>query len=460
MIKKFSLILLAFALLIMPVSTHAENRIMDFGVQLGSWAQEDETVLKTFDSDFFINGHIGIMDLGSGLELRAAIGRYDNQSHHGDDVGTNTTLRVIPITGSIIYNTASDWFLRPYVGGGVGNYFYTIQNDTFGNIESKSRFGAHLLTGFKVHLNPSTYFRVEYAYHFVPNNGSVFQNADHFNQSSIVLGMGFLFNAQRSQRNMGVQAAQVDPLAEQVKSLSNEIDIMKQKRTEIEGIIEAFYTRSDFQVTTDLLSALNRNLPVEGGELSVIDPKTRETKIKGMISSLKTINRATTEITLKQNQWTTKVVITRSPFKVIVGDEEVFSINAANADKSLLVTTVQNSDEFGRELTKVNYYENRLGVLNKQIKDAQDEFQKLSAQYEKRREQIIGNNGPQTTIIYQDDFMFRTPFNNFDNRFRFYNPPFYVAPVFVPTAPPQISSQQREQYIEKKKEYIQNFRNR
>ena len=68
---------------------------------------------------------------------------------------------------------------------------------------------------------------------------------------------------------------------------------------------------------------------------------------------------------------------------------------------------------------------------------------------------------PSTTIIYEQDFGRRNfgQFNDF-HPYRFYNPPYYqyVAPVVINSTPP--SQEQREQYIERKKEYIKDLKNR
>ena len=460
--KKIASLLIGILMMVSATTAVADDVMMDVGVQLGAWDQLDNSIQKTFGSDFYMQGTLSAINLDSGLEGRLAIGRYENESHNELDEGDNLRLRVTPLLGSIIYNIKTDFRITPYIGTGVGAYFYSIRNDEFGALESKTKFGPHLLTGIKFNLNDASYLRIEYAHHFLSPELS--NNAKNFNQYDLTLGLGFAFDTQqRAPRRTRIAAARkpyTDPLAEQVHSLKAEIETMKEKRTEIQAIIEAFYIRSDFQTTTDLISALDRGLPIEGSEVSVIDPLTREVKIKGMVATIQKTGRNTAVLTLKQNQWQTTLTVARNPLLVTVGGDAVRSITMANVDTSLLITTIKESEEFAKELAKVKYYEGRLGELNQQIKQAQDEFRELSKQYEERRKEIAVN-APNTTIIYEQDFGRRNfgQFNDF-HPYQFYNPPYYqyVAPVVINSTPP--SPEQREQYIERKKEYIKNLKNR
>ncbi len=459
MIKNITKWTLIIGVLMIVTTTFADVRAMDIGFQLGNWSQEDDKVKETFGSDFFMGGQVGIIDLDLGLEARIMLGQYESKSHHIDDVGDNTTLRIIPLTGSVIYNFfRKESFLAPYVGGGVGAYFYKVQNDPYGTIEDKSKFGPHLLTGVKVHLNPSIYLSAEYDYHFLSK--AIFNNADNFNQSNITFGMGFMFVQQRQSRTSDPisYAKSNDPLEDQIKALNEEIEVMKAKRAEMSSTIDTFYLRTDFQKTTSLMSALDANQDIVSGELSVIDPNTQEVKIKGTVSGVsKPKESKKVVLTIKQNHWTTTVSLYRNPISVSIGDEGLPSITQANVDHAVLISTIQNSEEFAKELDKVHYLESRLVDLDKQIKQAQADFKELSEQYEQRRKYDVQNNNIPTTLIYQT-------YPNIDyhpryrDRYRYYDAPYYGVPSSQPSRP--VSEEDKEKYIQKKKEYINKFKSR
>lgn len=240
-------ILLFFILLLSLSRTlHADIR-GDYSLGLGVLAQRDTKVKETFGSDFFIRGNIGIID-DNGWELRGNLGNYNNLSHHPDDVGKGVRLNITPLTGSLIYNLGNgSQVLQPYLGGGAGAYFYNVSEDLFGNLESGTKFGFHLLAGLKLNLSPSFFIVSEYQRDYVPK--FFFNNAANANTYTITLGIGFYFPRFNDRPSSTSPASSSEyrynkaeeMLLSDIQQLTTEIKEMKDKRKELEYQIESYY---------------------------------------------------------------------------------------------------------------------------------------------------------------------------------------------------------------------------
>jgi len=213
-----------------------------------------------------------------------------------------------------------------------------------------------------------------------------------------------------------------------------------------------------------LLSALNQKIDIIGGQFSIVDPTTQKVSINGVITKVSTRTNITT-LTLKQGQWTTVATITRSPLKVVVGDDVIPSISPANADKSLLVTLIQNTEEFGQELSKVRYYESKIADLNTRILEAHATFKDLSLQLENRRvtDTPPASKAPAPTTIIQHTEVNTVPRPYYGHyNYQYYNPTYYVPynpPVYIPNSQ-SVSIEEKQEYIQKKKQYINTLKNR
>lgn len=289
--KKFiPLLLTPLTLLILTTSPiHAEVR-GDYSLGLGAFAPRDSKFKETFGSDFFIHGNIGIID-DSGWELRGNLGNYSNISHNPIDIGNNLRLNVTPLTASVIYNIGSiAQVFQPYIGGGAGAYFYNASDDTFGNLETGTKFGFHLLAGLKLNISPSFFFITEYSQDFVPK--FFFNNAKNFDTASLTIGIGFYFpglyekprNSQAS--SSGYRYSQEEEtLLSDIQQLTTEIKEMKEKRKEFESEIDTYYdTNNDEDTSPENIKEFKR---IKRAEKKVKELDTKITEAQHNLDTLK-----------------------------------------------------------------------------------------------------------------------------------------------------------------------------
>ncbi|MEW6006993.1 MAG: OmpW family outer membrane protein [bacterium] len=76
------------------------------------------------------------------------------------------SLRIIPITFSVIYNIPNEGGFTPYFGGGFGYYMAKLEAKASGysESESESSWGFHLLGGLEFPVSPNTSINVEAKY--------------------------------------------------------------------------------------------------------------------------------------------------------------------------------------------------------------------------------------------------------------------------------------------------------
>jgi opacity protein-like surface antigen len=426
---------------------------IELGLNMGGWIVHDEKVKETFGRDFSLNGDLGLYDDISGWEIRANLGNYHNVSHHPLDIGADFQISVTQLTGSIIYNAAKrNVFLQPYIGAGAGAYFYNLKNALFGNLESGTKYGFHLLSGIRFRVNRDMHFSLEYNYHVIPK--IFFNNAETFNSSEITFGFGWLIDMPGYTKEL--RENNYDPITYQIEQLTQEIQVMKTKRAEMEDAIDKFYTEP-YLISTDLISCLDNDKLLKNGILLIIDPTENKMLLKGEIISVHK-NRSEIKLVLKKDKWTTNIMIKRNPLKIFAGNELIEEINEENAKKTLLVSNISDSQAFSFELRKVRYYERKLPRLDQQIAKAQTELQVLNKQWQDRQQKIKKNNNyaakkSNTTIIkntYIERHRTRRPLR----KYMFYNPSHYRPPVNI-SKPKSPSIEEKEEYIERKKEYIE-----
>jgi hypothetical protein len=440
----------------------------DLGLNLGGWIPHDKKVSETFGRDFAFNGHIGLYDNASGWELRGNLGHYTSISHNPLDIGNEFRLSVTPLTGSLIYNAAGkNAFIQPFIGAGAGAYFYNLNDEIFNTLESGTKFGFHALGGIRFYVHNKMYFNVEYKYHFIPK--IFFSKSENFNSSDITFGTGFLLSIGGEPEEEYI--SKDDPILTQIELLTSEIQAMKNKRLEMETAVDNFYTKSDYLISTDLLSSLDNGANLLNGILMIIDPNTQKILIKGEITSVAT-SGLQTKLILTKKRWKTTVIVKRDPLLISIENETINGITEQNARNNLLLSNISNSQTFALELRKAKYYERKIKHIDKRINKAQAELKTLNKQWQGSQVKItnIQNTQPaesSTTIIRNNYINRNRPYrphrsNRYSsprNNYRYYSPKNYAPPVYK-AKPAKPTVKEKEAYIEKKQKHIRSLKNR
>ncbi|MDD5456892.1 MAG: outer membrane beta-barrel protein [Candidatus Margulisbacteria bacterium] len=367
--KRYFLLLLM--LFIFSSLTMAVSKI-DLGLNLGGMAPDSDALTQqTFGKDFYWQGVLGLMD-ESGWEVRANLGSYADISHNPADLGTNLRINVRPLTASLLYHFSTAALIEPYLGGGVGGYFYSVEDDIYGNLESGFKFGYHMLGGIKFNIADNFYVNLEYSKHFIPP--IFFNNANNFNSSVLTLGMGFdipLNNRQSAGNSHYRYTSHEEDLLVQIQQLTKEIQEMKNKRDQLEEQIDDFYDNNELD---------------------------------------------------------------------------------------------ESSKEFVKEYRKIRHLESKVKDLDRQISDAQNDLSNLQQEW---RNEHADNVPVEERIVYLQRNYAYSPYglhiwhgyfihNDGPYRYRYYNNP---SPVIINNpAPPTI--EEKKQYVEKKKERLNDLKNR
>lgn len=162
------------------------------GADLGMLQPHDDLVTETFSEDFYIDGFLGY-ESAMGLELRLGLGNYSESSHHPDDEGFGTKISITPLHVDLIYHFFPQSKIRPFLGGGIGAYFYKFSDDYAGTIESETVFAPSLAAGVDFEINDRFSITVKYARHFIPAIPEIMFNEPNDFESS-VFTIGFAFN--------------------------------------------------------------------------------------------------------------------------------------------------------------------------------------------------------------------------------------------------------------------------
>jgi len=162
------------------------------GMDLGMLKPHDDLVTETFSDDFYIDGFLGY-ESAMGLEIRLGLGHYSEYSHHPDDEGFNTKISITPLHVDLIYNFFPRSKIRPFLGGGVGAYFYRFSDNFAGTIEDETVFAPSLAAGVNFEVHERFVVTVKYARHFIPAIPEImFSDPNDFESS--VFTIGFAFN--------------------------------------------------------------------------------------------------------------------------------------------------------------------------------------------------------------------------------------------------------------------------
>lgn len=293
---------LVFSVLFLTLAAgiaHAASALQ-FGLNMGGMSPDSDAVVKRrFGPNFTTNGTASWVG-DNGLELRGLVGIYGDVSDNPEDAGKNFRIDMTQLKASLIYNFATSGMVRPYVGAGAGAAFYTVKDDEFGDLESGTRLGPHIVVGTKVMLSDTVYGAIEYEKQFLP--ALFFTNSNNFNTSSLTLGLGIQLpigqpNRPRSESVTRPSPASVVPTAPypysqreeemlaKIQQLRTEVSEMKTERTSLQGDVDAFYRTTTYnersaafrtklqaiKFTEGKIAALDRQIQTASSELSFLE---------------------------------------------------------------------------------------------------------------------------------------------------------------------------------------------
>ena len=439
--------------LFLPVFLYASPQI-DLGLSLGTLSPEDAKMQESFKRDFYMQGHLGVRDKASNLELRGNLGHYNSRSVHEEDEGTDTRLEITPLTASLLYHIGdSEASIQPYIGGGVGAYFYGIKDNTYGLIESGTRFGTHLMAGVKFYLDANLYIGAEYTRSFA--GPVIFDKSDNFDQSMLTFAIGIQSSTEpQSKPSKASREKYESLLLTQINDLTVEIQKMKESKKDVETRINTFYENSLNNEYVNLFQVLDK--PLVGQNLRITHPITQTLLAEGLIDSVSQSEDTLSLVLRNDKGWQLSVTVTKPKMALRIGNTAYNELNSTQVQKALQVERVRDDEAFAQELRRVQYLEGRLKKIDQSLTEAESQLASYHQQWK--------DTQPKTeTIVHQVEERYRyypEPVVHYHRPYpyRYYNPQDYVAPVYVPSTPP--SAEERNQFIEAKKERIKSIRNR
>lgn len=177
-------------MLLLVTSTAMARDKVNLQLDLGGFGpKEDKVFSKYYEPGFFIGGSISY-ELDNGWEIKGKLGSYQDQSHQPVTPNLyNEKLYITPLTFSAIYHFNNKSSFHPYIGGGLGFYWWSTENDLYSELESGTKFGSHALAGFKWNINEGFYINMQYEKHFLDKFWLNY--AENANMDSYTLGIGF-----------------------------------------------------------------------------------------------------------------------------------------------------------------------------------------------------------------------------------------------------------------------------
>lgn len=142
-----------------PRQRHAQHGEPYFFAHLGVFDPNSDFIgLRGYDTG-------GAFDLGVGSRVSPIFAIEGTFGGFAADVGTSE-VTVVPMTigGRLIIPNP---FVEPYLGGGVGLYFVSLQDAFFGIDDDSTEFGGYLSLGMDFWLNPRIALNIEGKYHWV-----------------------------------------------------------------------------------------------------------------------------------------------------------------------------------------------------------------------------------------------------------------------------------------------------
>ena len=445
----FSLSLPVYLLLFYGSPAFAVGYV-DVGFDAGAFWVTDPAFSDAFGKDVLFSGKLGFVDTENNWEVLGKIGHYQATSQANKYVGKNFRVNITPITASLVYHFGDrDGVIQPYLGIGGDAYFYGIQDDIYGVLDTGSRFGAHYLAGLRFNLTPRAAITVEYTQTYSPKS-VFFDSSVNFNSQSITVGLSF--NLQpiltKNRTEFGHEGRYQDSLLDEINSVQSEIKKMKDNRDKIERKIDSFYESDELETSLGIRSALAQKAPLVGVGIRVIDPVTGALLAAGVISTIESTDTKT-HITLKNTDgWTLSLDIESKT--VAIGDKLNIGFDAQNINSSITVLTARDEKEFARQLRAVQYLQGKLKIIDEKIAKAETYVSGLRDKWNQKP------NEPVTVIVEQDPVFYprRRSYGYGPRPYSFeYVDYHYTAPVMTTPVPP-VSIEEREAYFKKKQDYI------
>ena len=209
----------------------------------------DKVVLNTFSNDFYFSGYAGI-ESEDGIEIQGSFGTYSDTSHHVDDIGLDRKIYITPLKANLIYNFFSNEDIHPYVGAGLGAYFYKHEDALFSNLESGTVFGYNFLAGLKMFFTNYIYVNAQVEKCFLPPIPlTVLSDSKDFDSMVFTIGVGMVTNFIKVGKHNVTQVGEYVYTKEQEKLLVEiqqaqaELKEMKTKSSQIDVELDNFYLR-------------------------------------------------------------------------------------------------------------------------------------------------------------------------------------------------------------------------
>ena len=446
------------ALFLLPLHVYA-NADIDLGLSLGALTIKDSKMQESFRGDFYLQGHLGIRDKASGFEIRGHLGHYKTTSIHAADIGTDTQMEITPLTASLLYHIGDEKAtIQPYIGGGVGAYFYGVKDSTFGSLESGSRFGPHLTAGVKLHIDPNFYIGAEYRRSFV--SPVVFSKSTSFDQDMLTFVIGIQSKTEQKTKKSQENREKYEALLlTQINDLTLEIQKIKESKQTVETRINRFYESNLQHAYVNFFQVLDK--PLVGQDLRITDPINKTVLAEGVIDSL---TQSDTQITLllrNDKGWQLPIVISKPSLALRISNTDYTSWTPAEVQKAIQVESLRDDEAFAQDLRRTQYLEGQSKRIDQSLREAEAQLATYHIQWKETQPKI-------ETIVHevQDRYRYHPePVVHVHERdyprhfeYRYYNPQDYVVPVYVPTTPPSL--EERSKFIEAKKERIRSLRNR
>lgn len=187
---KHTQLTIGLSLLALLGNSALANPEVEMGLTMGGFSPDSDRLTKQyFNKDFYLQGTLGLKD-DSGWELRGKLGHYGNVSLNPAELGNNLQLDVTPLVADLIYHASpASAVIQPYIGAGAGAYFYNVKDDSFGNMETGTRYGFNLTGGIKVRVMENVAVTAEYNKAYLPP--VFFTKATNFNNSAFTIGVNF-----------------------------------------------------------------------------------------------------------------------------------------------------------------------------------------------------------------------------------------------------------------------------
>lgn len=154
---------------------------IEIGFKAGAYIPSEAPFNSEFDTDLLLGGVLGL-DSNLGLQLGVTVEYYSADSN---DATLGGDITVFPVVFSAQYNFFPRYSTTPYVGIGIGPYFYD-RDFANGSSKSSTEFGLRIFGGIKLFEDRPINFFIE--------GGRDFVDFDEDNASSFLVTGGILFD--------------------------------------------------------------------------------------------------------------------------------------------------------------------------------------------------------------------------------------------------------------------------